>query len=157
MLQESDNQNRMPACPTVRHATRGFSLIELLVVLAVIGILSTIVVPQLINGFERSRQRRTLADMRAISGANGAFRVDFGDYADALTDLEPDYLSPSPPADAWGHSWTYQRNGEDYFLTSPGRDGAGGPAPPDPWYDEPFEADLILQNGSFTQVPGSER
>jgi len=134
----------------------GFSLIELLIVMALIGIISTFVVPQLITAFERSRQRRTLSDMRAIAGANGTYRVDFGDYATDLEDLEPDFMSPVPPGDGWGNTWDYQSNGINYALTSSGRDGASGPAAPVPWYDEPFEADMVLQNGAFTQAPSQQ-
>ena len=57
---------------------RGFSIVELLVVIALLGIIASIVVPQLLRAFDRTRQRRTLADMRAISGANGAYHVDTG-------------------------------------------------------------------------------
>lgn len=131
----------------------GFSLIELLIVMALIGIISAFVVPQLIQAFERSRQRRTLSDMRAIAGANGTYRVDFGDYANDLSDLEPDFMNPVPPGDGWGNTWSYASSGTTYSLTSGGRDGASGPAAPTPWYDEPFEADLVLQNGAFTQAP----
>lgn len=135
-----------------RHAA-GFSLIELLIVMALIGIISAFVVPQLIQAFERSRQRRTLSDMRAIAGANGTYRVDFGDYATDLSDLAPEFMNPVPPGDGWGHGWSYASNGVTYSLRSSGRDGASGPAAPSPWYDEPFEADLVLQNGAFTQAP----
>jgi len=140
-----------------RSRSRGFSLIELLIVMALIGIISAFVVPQLITAFERSRQRRTLSDMRAIAGANGTYRVDFGDYATDLADLEPDFMSPVPPGDGWGYAWSYQSNGISYSLTSSGRDGASGPAAPLPWYDEPFEADMVLQNGTFTQAPTQQQ
>lgn len=140
-----------------RARCRGFSLIELLVVMALIGIISAFVVPQLITAFERSRQRRTLSDMRAIAGANGTYRVDFGDYAVAIGDLAPDFMSPVPPGDGWGNPWSYQSNGTAYSLTSNGRDGASGPAAPLPWYDEPFEADMVLQNGTFTQAPTQQQ
>lgn len=134
-----------------RHA--GFSLVELLVVIVVIGILATLVVPQLLMGYERARQRRSMAEMRAIAAANGAYRVDSGGYAAALADMVPEYMSTVPPGDAWGTGWAYAGARETYTLTSYGRDGASGPAPPSPWHDEPFEADLVLANGAFTQAP----
>ena len=68
----------------------GFSLIELLIVVAIIGIIATIAVPQLLDAIDRGRQRRTMADMRNIATANGTYRVDEGEYASALSDLSAD-------------------------------------------------------------------
>lgn len=142
------------------HATgrrvAGFSLIELLIVMAVIGIMATIAVPQLLQAYDRSRQRKTMADMRSIAGANGTYRVDNGGYASAFADLAPDYLSSVPGTDAWGNGFAYSGSRANYTLTSFGLDGAAGPAAPSPWYDEPFEVDLVVTNGTFTQAPESQ-
>ena len=59
-----------------RTRQNGFSLIELLIVVAIIGIVSTIAVPQLMDAIDRGRQRRTMADMRSLSTANGTYRVE---------------------------------------------------------------------------------
>ena len=67
----------------------GFSLIELLIVVAIVGIIATIAVPQLLDAIDRGRQRRTMADMRKVATANGTYRVDQGAYASALADLQP--------------------------------------------------------------------
>lgn len=132
---------------------QGFSLVELLVGFATIGILATLVVPQLLMAFERTRQRRSLADMRAIASANGTYRVDHDAYAAAMDDLIPLFMNPVPPTDAWGTAWSYGLSGATYTLSSYGSDGAAGPAPPLAWTDEPFESDLIVVNGAFTQAP----
>jgi len=79
----------------------GFSLIELLIVVAIIGIIATIAVPQLLDAIDRARQRRTMADMRNIATANGTYRVDEGVYAPALSDLVPTYMQVIPANDAW--------------------------------------------------------
>jgi general secretion pathway protein G len=136
----------------------GFSVVELLVVLAVVGVVAVIVVPQLIRAYERSRQRVTLADLRSVAVANATYRTDFGEYAAALSDIESAFGTPLPDGDAWGNDWVYSRMAEDqYTVSSYGRDGAAGPAAPDPWTDEPFEADLIVTNGAFTQAPRQEQ
>lgn len=140
----------------VRRSAGGFSLVELLIVMALIGILATMAVPQLLQAFERSRQRRTMADMRSIAAANGTYRVDSGTYATALGDLTPDYMDPVPSVDGWGNGMTYTGARAAYTLTSLGLDGASGPAPPSPWNDEPFEADLVISNGTFTQAPNAQ-
>lgn len=131
----------------------GFSLIELLIALAIIGILALLTVPTLLTAYERSRQRSTMGDMHQIALASGTYHVDFGEYPSALSDLEPNSMSPVPPSDTWGNAWVYGRVGTGYTLTSLGLDGASGPAPPSPWYDEPFEPDLIVTAGAFTQFP----
>ena len=136
---------------------RGFSIIEMLTTVALLGVLTSLAVPQFIEATDRARQRRSLAEMRSLAGANASFRLDDGDFANTLDDLSPGYIDPLPLGDGWGNPWTYSRNGEDYWLTSPGRDGVGGPAPPDPWYGEPFEVDLVVRSGAFSQAPRAKR
>lgn len=135
--------------------TAGFSIIELLAVLAVLGIVSALVVPQLIMAYERSRQRRSIADLRSIAVANGTYRVDNNLYAGSFPDLSPVFMNPVPPVDAWGTAWSYTGGGATYTVSSLGSDSAAGPAPPALWYDEPFESDLVLVNGTFTQAPAT--
>lgn len=137
-------------------STAGFSIMELLVVLMLLSVLGMLAASQLIRAFDRSRQRATLADMRSIGLASEAYRVDHGTYADALADLEPYHTQVVPPVDRWGFAWGYS-GGDDYTLTSYGTDGVEGPAPPDPWFDEPFEPDLVLRTGVFVQTPGDSR
>ena len=55
---------------------RGFTLIELLVVVAIIGILAVIAIPNLLNALHRSRQKRTMADMRSIGTALEGYAAD---------------------------------------------------------------------------------
>jgi len=131
----------------------GFSLIELLIVVAIIGIISTIAVPQLLDAIDRGRQRRTMADMRNIATANGTYRVDFGEYAPALTDLAPDYMQIVVDADAWGTDLVYAVASGDYTIQSYGSDAADGPVPSTPWVNGPYDGDLELTNGQFTQAP----
>ena len=126
--------------------------------MAVLGILVAIVIPALVNAFDRARQRRAMSDMNAIAKANGMAQVDSSRYVVALTDLAPTYLNPMPAADAWGNPWVYTpaANQRSYELRSTGKDGAVGPAAPDPWYNEPFETDLVMNTGKFTQSPVSQ-
>ena len=133
----------------------GFSLIELVMVLALIAILVGVAVSQLVAAYDRSRQRSTMADMHAIASANGSYNLANNVYAASLADLWPDYMDPVPPLDRWGFAWSYSGAADDYTLSSLGADGAAGPPPPDPWYAEPFAPDLIVENGSFSQAPSA--
>ncbi|NKB89126.1 MAG: HAMP domain-containing protein [Acidobacteria bacterium] len=159
-----DSLNKLSGALRTRHSVTnsevrasreaGFSLVELLVVLAVIMIIGMIGVSQFITAYDRSRQRSTLGDLRTLASANGTYSVDHGDYADTLPDLAPYHLGTLPPVDRWGFAWEYSQSDSRYTLSSRGSDGAAGPAPPAAWDGEPFECDLVVQNGTFTQAPG---
>lgn len=137
---------------------QGFSLVELIVVVAVLGILVAIVIPALIDAVDRTRQRRAMSDMNSMATANGMAMVDSSQYVLALADLAPTYMNPVPIADAWGNLWVYTPSADrrSYTLTSTGKDGAIGPVAPDPWINDPFEPDLIMNTGQFTQSPTSQ-
>ncbi len=143
----------MPSKRTTKQ--EGFSLVELIVVVAVLGILVAIVIPALLNAVDRSRQRRSMAEMHNLAKANGMLQVDTGRYASSLNDLVPDYVANVPAGDAWGNAWAYTAagNGLSYELRSFGSDGANGPAPPAVWYHEPFEPDIVMNTGQFVQMP----
>lgn len=136
----------------------GFSLIEMIVVVAILGILVSIVVPALLKAVDRSRQRRSMADMHTVASVNAAYAVDNMRFVNVLTDLEPLYILDAPALDAWGTAYQYVpgANNLTYVLSSLGSDAAVGPAAPSPWYDEPFNADIILDTGRFTQAPAGQ-
>ena len=137
-----------------RPADEGFSLIELLIVVGIIGIIAAIGVPMLLDAVDRAKQRRTLGDMRSLVIANGTYMVDHQEYAPALGDLQgSEYLQVVVTNDGWGNPLEYNTNQTNYTLISRGKDGAAGPAAPVPWVNDPFEPDLIVTDGMFTQLP----
>jgi general secretion pathway protein G len=136
-------------------AQQGFTLVELIVVVAVLGILVAILVPALLTAVDRSRQRRSMADMTNLAKANAMYQIDVGRYAAALNDLQPAYLQVLPANDAWGTPFQYAPAGNQrtYELRSFGNDGAPGPNPPATWLSEPYDPDIVMDTGTFTQMP----
>jgi len=70
------------ACMTTlrRSASRGFSRVELLIVVAVIGLIVAIAVPNLVNAIQRARQTRSVADLSAIAKAVSMYQQDLAEY-----------------------------------------------------------------------------
>ena len=140
---------------TRKGSHEGFTLVELIVVVAVLGILVAIVVPALLSAVDRTRQRRSMADMANLAKANSMYHVDSSRYVNALAALAPNYMPNLPASDGWGTPWQYTPAGNQrsYELRSLGKDGAVGPVAPALWLNEPFEPDLIMDTGQFTQMP----
>ena len=109
---------------------------------------------QLIDAIDHGRQRRTMGWMRNIAVANGVMRIDIGHYAQSLAELETGgYVVEAPESDEWGNAFVYSTGVDTYTLTTLGSDGQAGPAPPSRWPNSPYEPDIVLRNGMFTQAP----
>jgi general secretion pathway protein G len=126
-----------------RHAQAGFTLLEMLIVLVIIGLLVGLVGPQLLGRVDQGRVTTAQAQVQMIKGALDTFRLDLGRYPtteEGLAALQtpPDdpraagawkgpYLQGAVPNDPWGAAYRYRRvNNNQIELYSLGADGAAG-------------------------------
>ena len=120
---------------------QGFTLLELLVVIVIIGLLAGYVAPRYFSQVGRSEVQVARSQIDALEKALDQFRLDTRHYPsleqglDALVSRpanEPNwsgpYLKKAVPADPWGHPYVYRVPGEktEFQLFSLGRDGKTG-------------------------------
>ena len=141
----------------------GFTLIELLIVVTIIGIIAAIAIPQLQSALDRTKQKSTMADMRAIGQALEMYATDNNVYPRGLSDADsatisgyiaPLYLRKVPLGDGWKNPWHIDTNafGTVYTITSYGKDGVQGPDTGGQVAQ--FTCDIIYTNSAFYQWPG---
>ena len=138
------------------------------VIIAIIGILAAIAIPNLLTAMERSKQKRTMADVRTIATAVEGFATDNNRYPrvgdlDALEPiLVPKYVSTLPKKDGWGTPMRYECLEETdpctrYFIGSAGKDKAfqeDSLRDYGPGNTSHFDCDIVFSNGTFVQYPG---
>lgn len=120
------------------NAKSGFTLIEILLVVVIIGILAAVAVPRLGGRVRQSQEAAAKASIDAIGLALRLYEVDNGAYPASLQNLmtapgavpnwRGPYLEKGIPKDPWGNDFIYahpgSRNPKGYDLHSMGADGA---------------------------------
>jgi len=146
---------------TLRHSpSRGFSMVELLIVVAVIGLIVAIAVPNLVNAIQRARQTRSVADLSAIAKAVSMYQQDQAEYpiqtplgdADFLKSTLLTYMGSFQATDGWMRSFMYVSDGHEYTILSYGMDGFAS-LPYTRGSTNLFNADIVITNGMFLQWP----
>jgi len=120
---------------------RGFTLLELLVVLVIIGMLAAFVAPNFFKQIGKSEVKTAHAQLDALKKALDQYRLDMGRYPTTeqglavlmespggTTKWSGPYLMKAVPLDPWEHAYVYRCPGEhgEYDLLSYGKDGQPG-------------------------------
>jgi general secretion pathway protein G len=118
------------------HRAHGFTIIELLIVMAILGMLAVMVAPNLFNKADSARRDAALSQISGVGSALAAHRLDVGQYPDSLDGLienttgrsswDGPYIRNAVPGDPWGNDYIYTSTGDQYTLISYGADGAPG-------------------------------
>ena len=127
---------------TTDYSSRGFTLIEIMVVVFILGLLVTLVAPKVMGRTEEAKRTKAAADLRAVQQALNLYRLDNGGYPTTDQGLQALVTKPQSgtiprrwnsegylekvQTDPWGHPYIYISNGDHYTLKSLGADGEEG-------------------------------
>jgi general secretion pathway protein G len=124
--------------PENKNSRSGFTLVEILLVVAILGILAGVAVVSLKGRTKTASIQATRTSIQAIGTAIDTYEVDNGIYPQSLQNLltkgnESNWNGPymkdgRMPKDAWGTDFSYSLQGENYKLSSAGPDGQSGSA-----------------------------
>lgn len=116
---------------------KGFSLMELMIVLVILGLLGSLVAPKMFSKLGSSKIKTAVAQMQMFETAIDTYRLDIGMVPSSLQDLrrsdingwDGPYLPKDIPMDPWGKPYVYTTPGNDgapYSIMSYGLDGQPG-------------------------------
>ncbi len=114
---------------------KGMSLVEILIVLAIIGALMSVLIPNVVSKLNKSKVENTKIGMGQVINALNMYYNDCGAFPATLEGLSkkdecsnwgPDPYLKKLPKDAWNHEYGYSVEGSNYTLLSMGADGKEG-------------------------------
>lgn len=132
--------------------TYGFSLVELLIVVAIIAIITAIAIPNISNALHKSKRSRAMAELKgfvtafsaARSGSKSGPALNEGENIPVSTILTPEVFSGNTK-DPWGgdYLYTYRATPQEFILFSWGKDRQPGASSGE------FDSDIIFKNMQF--------
>lgn len=125
-----------------RRAEAGFTLIEIMVVVVILGILAALIAPNVISRIDEAQETKVRQDIRAIESALKLFRLDRFKYPSSEEGLEALVTPPADstvswpaggyldriPKDPWDRAYLYRQPGNngEFDVYTLGRDGVEG-------------------------------
>lgn len=122
-----------------RQLIKGFTLVELLIVMVILGLLSAIVAPRMFSKVSSAKVGTAKAQMQVIATSLDSYRLDIGYYPETLAELvsseheswDGPYFPKAIPQDPWKNDYQYgrttdEKSGESFTLKSLGRDKKPG-------------------------------
>ena len=120
----------------------GFTLLEIMIVVFIVGLLATLVAPRLMGRTDEARRAKAAADLATLAQALDLYRLDSGVYPTTSQGLaalvtrpatapvprvwrDGGYVDQVPP-DPWGNAYAYVATGDRFVLKSLGGDGVEG-------------------------------
>lgn len=109
----------------------GFTLMEILVVVFILGLLATLVAVNVGGHVDPAKRTTAAANIRTIANAVSMYALEYGappSTADGIAALveAPERFLKSVPVDPWGCPYHYASDGRDFTVVSYGRDGQPG-------------------------------
>jgi len=127
-----------------KRAQYGFTMVELMAMLIIIGLLATLVVTKVANKIDQAREMTTKANLKMLHSAVNQFRMDTSRFPNEdiglleLVEMPPDVMNWPPggylettdiPPDGWGNPFIYEaypESGKQFAIRSAGPDGEEG-------------------------------
>ena len=125
-----------------RRDERGFTLIEIMVVVFILGLLITLVAPRILGRTDEARVTKAAADIKSIEQALSLYKLDNGGFPTSEQGLQalvtpptsgpparrwnPDGYLDKVPVDPWGSPYVFRSDGNSFVILSYGADGAEG-------------------------------
>ncbi len=169
-----------PAHRTLPHCRRGYTVLELLITFAIMGLIAAFLIPNFIDSLQKAKQKRTMVEIHEVGKAMmswltgqmgaasaGVQLVDVTtigtpiDASDLRGLLVPHYIGHVPTHDAWGHELQYRLDPDSLLaarvmsIRSPGRDGSfsGTRYQVSAFTVTDYEQDIVWADGLFLRWP----